>query len=156
MIELNQKTFIKFKNFLQNYGCEILPNTNPYEWIRWKGKEVGVIYTSGKTKGEYTNHAIKCYRFNIKWNGGPDSTKRPNTTKTQKLRNALLLRDGDKCFFCGKPLGEDITLEHLIALNQGGHNKLSNLVLAHEECNMEADHMPLVDKVNLAISKRCK
>lgn len=34
-------------------------------------------------------------------------------------------------------MGDDITVEHLIALSCGGKNDLSNMVLAHQKCNQE-------------------
>lgn len=142
----------KFTKYLMAYGCEILPPTNQYELLRFKGKSVGIIYTSGKVNSKYTSNAINCYRKGLKWNGGPVNTGRKKSYKKQKIK--LLERDGTKCFFCDKELGDDITLEHLISLNQGGKNELSNMVLAHEKCNQDASHLPLNEKVNIAVKNR--
>ena len=43
----------KFDQWLRNNGCEVLPTTNQYEVIRWKGKQVGIIYSTGKTNSAY-------------------------------------------------------------------------------------------------------
>ena len=142
----------KFKKWLQDRGCEILPITNQYEAIRWKGKETGVIYTSGRTSGSYATNARKCYKQGLKWDGGPISTGRKTNYKKQKKK--LIERDGSCCFYCGLELGEDITLEHLQSLSSGGSNSLGNMVLSHEKCNQEAGNKTIVEKVKIALYKR--
>ena len=67
---------------------------------------------------------------------------------------ALLVRDGNACLFCGKPLDGDITVEHLVAIAHGGPNHVSNLFLAHAACNQAAGHMSAPEKVALAIRNR--
>jgi len=142
----------KFKKWLISQGCEILPLTNEYEELRFKGRHVGVLYGSGKTSNQYTNNAILCWRSGLKWDGGPVKVGRNSSSKKQKI--LLIERDGSNCFYCGKPLGEDITIEHLMALNNGGKNSLGNMVLAHRWCNNEAGTLNIVEKVNFAINKR--
>lgn len=144
----------KFKQWLKDYGCEILPPTNPYEAVRFEGKEIGVIYTSGKTSGVYATRAIICFKNNKKWDGSPIKTGRYSNYK--KYKEKLVERDGTCCFFCGKEMEDDITLEHLIALSCGGKNNLSNMVLSHKECNEAVKNMPISDKVKLAIKNRTK
>lgn len=143
-----------FKDWLVLQGCEILPKTNEYESLRFKGKEVGVIYTSGKTSNKYTLIAITCFLKKKKWNGNPVNVGRKQGYKKEKIK--LLERDGHWCFYCRHPLEDDITLEHLIPLVSGGKNMLSNMVLCHEKCNQEAGILTIVEKVNLAIKKRNK
>ena len=142
----------KFKNWLQQNGAEILPNTNEYEEIRFKGIEVGVKYKSGKFSNTYAENAWISFTKNKKWDGKPIKTGRLNTYKKEKI--ALQKRDGSCCFYCGLELNNDITLEHLIPLTSGGKNILSNMVLAHEECNGKMGFKPLNEKVEYAISKR--
>ena len=147
---------IKFINFLRNHGCEVLPLTSKYEQVRWRGTEVGVIYTSGKTSGEYATKALEAYNTGSKWDGGPKTTKR-KSGKSAKRKESLQHRDGNDCFFCGKPMPEDDkTIEHLIPLAQGGPDKLSNMALAHEDCNMAFGHMDICEKVKIAIRNRTK
>lgn len=148
------KTIQKFENWLRNKGCTILPTTNDYEAIRWKGIEVGVKYKSGKFNNSYGQSAWIAYKKNLSWAGGPISTKRQNGYLAQK--KALLKRDGDFCFYCAKKLGDDITFEHLIELNQGGSNKISNGVLAHYDCNNNAYGLSLSEKIQYAVKQRLK
>jgi hypothetical protein len=141
-----------FKQWLQDRGCDILPPTNEYEAIRFKGKSVGIIYKTGKTSNQYTQNAIYCFKNNKKWDGQPIKTGRKSTYKKEKEK--LILRDGTSCFYCGKEMNDDITLEHLIALSSGGKNELSNMVLCHESCNQAVKNKPIGYKVNIAIKNR--
>ena len=149
---MNVDNLHKFQNWLVQQGCEILPLTNEYEELRFKGRHVGVLYNSGKTSNQYTKYAIECWKKNLAWDGKPIKYGRHPSYKKEK--GFLLDRDGDECFYCGLPLGEDITLEHLQALNNGGKNILSNMVLAYEHCNNEAGALTIIEKVKLAIKKR--
>lgn len=142
----------KFKRWLIARGCEILPTTNPYELIRFRGREVGIVYTTGKTNSPFAHNALMAYENNTKWDGAPISTGRHPGYKKEKAQ--LIERDGTDCFYCGKPLGEDITVEHLIALSCGGKNSLSNMVLAHEQCNRMVGNLPITEKVKVAIENR--
>ena len=51
-------------------------------------------------------------------------------------------------------MGDDITVEHLIALSCGGKNDLSNMVLAHQKCNQAVLNLPISEKVKVAIKNR--
>lgn len=141
----------KFKSWLQQHGAEILPPTNEYEDTRFKGKEVGVRYKSGKFSNKYAEEAYNCYKQGKKWDGRPFKTGRKKSYIKEKI--AIQKRDGCNCFYCGEEMTEDdLTLEHLIPLTAGGLNELSNMVLAHEECNKLMGNKPLVEKVKYAIS----
>lgn len=144
----------KFKQWLIDNGCDILPPTNQHEKLRFKGSEVGIIYTTGRTSGKYTDDALKCFRSNKKWNGGAIKTGRWNGY--QKEKKQLIKRDGTCCFYCGLEMIDDITVEHLLDLKFGGKNELSNMVLAHSKCNQEVKNLMLVEKIKLAISNRAK
>lgn len=142
----------KFKKWLQQNGCEILVPTNQYEEVRFRGSEIGVLYYTGKTSNGYTSDAIRHFKNGKKWDGGIVSTGRHNSYIKQK--KLLLKRDGKDCFYCGLPLDNDITLEHLIPLNQSGPNTLSNMVLAHEKCNQKMGSKNINKKVSYAIEQR--
>lgn len=142
----------KFKKWLIQNGAEILPSTNPYEALRFKGSETGVLYTSGKVANPYTSKAISCFKHKSKWDGRPLNVGRKNTYKSEKAK--LLKRDGDSCFYCGKKLNDDVTLEHIVSLTSGGKNTLGNMVLAHEECNHTAGNMTVKRKMDLAFRLR--
>lgn len=149
---INIKDIESLKKWLQDRGCEILPNTNEFEVLRFKGKETGVFYSSGKTSNQYANKAYIAFKTNSYWNGGPVNIGRKSDYKKEKIN--LLERDGDCCFYCGKPLGDDITIEHLIALSSGGRNVLANMVLAHQKCNNEVGNKPISEKIKIAINNR--
>lgn len=68
---------------------------------------------------------------------------RMNTAKRRWVSFALLVRDGRNCWLCGRDLGSDITIEHLVPAADGGGNELDNLVLAHARCNMAMGARPV-------------
>lgn len=142
----------KFEVWLKQNGAEILPCTNEHELIRFKGSETGVKYKSGKYSNEYAKNAFTCFSRGKRWDGRPVNVGRKNTYKKEK--RDILRRDGTCCFYCGKQLLDDITLEHLIPLTSGGLNSLSNMVLAHEYCNKIMGFEALNDKVNYALRMR--
>ncbi|SIS72757.1 MULTISPECIES: HNH endonuclease [Chryseobacterium] len=135
----------KFRKWLEQGGCDILPTTNEYEALKFKGRIIGIVYKSGKTSNKYTARAIRFFKENKKWDGYPPNVGRKSSYKKEKAQ--ILERDGDLCFFCNKKLGDDITLEHLLALSRGGRNALPNMVLMHEKCNNELSNLPLIDKI---------
>lgn len=142
----------KFTKWLRGAGCEILPVTNEYEEVRFKGKKTGILYKSGKVSNNYTQHAVNCFTFKKYWNGGPIKTGRGKYNK--KHKKILIERDGTKCFMCGQEMGDDITLEHLVPLCSGGKNSLSNMVLMHEKCNRSLGNMPIHQKISKIIKSR--
>jgi len=144
----------KFKIWLESNGGTILPKTNEYELVRFKGSEIGVIYNSGKFSSDYARNALDCFNKNKKWDGRPISYGRSSAYKKEKIR--LIKRDGTCCFLCGKELEDDITVEHLIALVAGGKNDISNMVLTHYVCNAELTTKPIYEKVKMAIERRLK
>ena len=151
MLDGKQRT--RFKSWLIQQGGEVLPVTNEHEAIRFKGRQTGVLYKSGKVSNEYAREAILAFCQNKKWKGSPIKMKRKNY---KRQKSFLLERDGDCCFFCGNELGDDITVEHLISLSSGGKNTLSNMVLAHEACNQQVSNKPIFEKVQIAINQRTK
>lgn len=144
----------KFETWLKQNGAEILPVSSCYERIRFKGKEVGILYHSGKFSNDYAKNAFECYKNEKKWDGKPYNLGRSHSYKKQKIQ--ILKRDGDCCFYCRKKLNDDVTLEHLIALCHGGLNILGNMVLAHEKCNNLMGNNTLVEKVNFILKRKEK
>lgn len=55
----------------------------------------------------------------------------------------LASQNGPNCSLCGKPLGDDITLEHKTPLARGGSHTLANLALAHRLCNMRKGRLTM-------------
>lgn len=139
---------------LQEAGAEILAPTNPYETLRFRTSYgVGVVYR-GK-RGETWNAEALSAREHLEARKGslaPVAVK--GRRKDKGTVNALLARDGDHCFFCGAALDGDVTVEHLIAVAHGGPNHISNLFLAHAQCNQAAGHMSGPEKVEMALRLR--
>ncbi|MDP5211148.1 HNH endonuclease [Microbulbifer sp. 2205BS26-8] len=155
---LSEKRIIKFIKWLSNQGAEILPSTNEHEALRFRCfKGVGVIHRNGKgnfsVAGPVATEALNAHLSCEKWE---ELTKPTQRTYGSKRKKRLFRRDGDECFYCGLALGDDITEEHLVALSQGGPDRLENLVLAHESCNREAGSLPVITKVRLREKMRMK
>lgn len=143
-----------FRKRLEEAGAEILAPTNPYEVLRFRSsKGVGVIY-KGK-RGETWNAEALAARDHLDARAGSLAPVAVKGRRRDKATvDALLVRDGNACLFCGKPLDGDITVEHLVAIAHGGPNHISNLFLAHAACNQAAGHMSAPQKVALAIRNR--
>jgi hypothetical protein len=63
----NVKGFI---DWLKKHGCTILKPTNKYEVARWRGKELGIVYTTGKTNKFYAKEALYKFENGKVWHGG--------------------------------------------------------------------------------------
>lgn len=136
-------------------GGEVLAPTNPYEVMRFKTKHgVGVVYEG--RRGRSWNAEAKVVREHLSHGGkgslAPVEVRGRRTGKGTV--NRLLDRDGARCLFCGSDLGDDITVEHLVPVAHGGPNHISNLFLAHAECNRAAGHLSAPEKVAIAIERR--
>lgn len=58
--------------------------------------------------------------------------------RARRHKRLLLLRDGAQCHWCRTPLpAEQLTIDHVKPLGQGGANGPTNLVLACEGCNAQ-------------------
>lgn len=138
-----------FFDFLSANGAEILTSTSKHEVARFKANGVtSVLYCNKKGKLTYTGDFADAYRAFIngqKWEA-PGKNKARIVKRSPKVRT-LLERDGGNCFYCREPLGDDITVEHLVSRAHGGPNHISNLVLAHGQCNHAAGHLSAAEKV---------
>lgn len=138
------------KAWLTSRGAEVLVTTNPYEFVRYRAAgETHVLYRKGDGSFTVTKAVltmVTAFLGNQAWSAGV-ATKR-------KARNpvevrALLQRDGDSCFLCRQPLGNDITVEHLVAVVHGGPNHIANKALMHEDCNHRVHHLSVMEKVRM-------
>lgn len=148
----------KFEKWLAQMGAEILPPTSEFEMLRFRCTlGIGVIYQGKRgisTSGQIVLEAFKCYSSGKAWRGKGKPTPKNCMTKRQ---NQLLARDGDACFFCGEPMAPgDISVEHLLARLHGGPNRMENLVLAHPACNLQANHLSIMEKIKLRDERRAK
>lgn len=137
----------KFQKWFVGQGGEVLAPTNEWEKLRWRYGTRTLLVYQRKTRRESwcpaSREAYECFKAgrNLPWK---KTTKRGNLGGKY---NAILDRDGDACFFCRKPLGTDMTIEHLVAKVHGGPDHISNLFLAHKKCNEAAGHLSAVEKI---------
>lgn len=76
----------------------------------------------------------------------PDGAKKQRRDRVIAM---VMQRDGNDCWFCGRGLGRDITIEHLNPLALGGGWNDDNLALAHAGCNQAAGHLRRYEKEKL-------
>jgi hypothetical protein len=145
-----------FKKWLAKNGAEMLLPTNPYEVARFIAHGgTHIVYTNSKGRisaNGFALEALTAFEKGKQLDMGFAKTAR---TSNAKRKAVLLKRDGRDCFYCGLPMDdEDITVEHLIALVNGGNNRLENLALAHSECNSKVDNFPLTTKIKMRDAMR--
>jgi len=80
------------------------------------------------------------------------SRRKLNPKRKRRRMRRILQRDGNNCWLCGLPLGEDMTIEHLEPYRKGGADTLDNVVFVHDACNQKLGDNSLEDKLNM---KRC-
>ena len=165
-----------FAAWLARHGAEVGIPTNPYEVIRykafWEGKMTAathIVYAKGNGLLTYTGASAEHYRAFINdlimpaTSTEAEKQRKPQAKKTQKIakptkiRLQLRERDGPWCWYCGVELTvAEATIEHLIPKSDGGLNSLTNLVLAHEDCNRRAGNAPLAAKIELRAAMRAE
>lgn len=173
-----------FASWLVAQGAELRQPTNPYEVVRYLAyadgsrkalthivyaKESGLLTFTGSSREHYIQFAMGARMYpearDIPLQGNPpNGWQRPTGEPFSKKgkseggvkREKLLARDGDECWFCGLAMGDDVTIEHLVAKSNGGKNGLDNYALAHGECNRRAANLPLVKKIDLRAQMRAE
>ena len=155
-----------FAAWLAKQGAEVGIPTNPYEVIRYRAYHANsqrplthIVYSKDNGLLNFQGASAEHYRtflsgktlkgaFVSKFDPAePVKSDRMKEGFASKMRRKLLARDGDECWFCGDPMGNDCTLEHLVPRSKGGANKADNYALAHKQCNADAGNRPLVDKI---------
>lgn len=72
-------------------------------------------------------------------------------TPSRMMRNVVLARDGNICYYCCEPVHRDsITVDHVIPFSRGGKTVLSNLVVACKKCNQKKGNF-LPQEVNMCL-----
>ena len=140
-------TDANFEKWFVSQGAELLAPTN--QWEKWRfryGTHTLVVYERKNGRQSWPKLAAQAYEaFKA---GKPLPFKKSSKRGNLGGRiNRLLDRDGDRCFFCKRQLGEDVTVEHLVPKVHGGPDHISNLALAHKACNEAAGHMSLMEKI---------
>lgn len=164
-----------FISWLAKNGAEIGMPTNPYEVVRYKSYTdnatkpmTSVVYRKDSGLVTWTGASFKHYQ---RFLDGENWLRKETTVKESiastfkapsglsvaaKHRAKLLKRDGDECWFCGLPMGDDLTIEHLVPKSDGGRNTLANYALAHKKCNNAAADKPLIQKIEIRNRMRGK
>jgi hypothetical protein len=138
-----------FREFLTARGAEVLEPTNEWEVVRFRAAGMtAIVYTNsrgGITADRVARQAMDAFVSGGTWSAGVATARvrRPADVR------ALLARDGDRCFLCREPLGEDISVEHLVPVAVGGPNHLANKALAHGRCNLRMGHLSVMEKIAL-------
>lgn len=137
------------REWLAAAGAEVLEPTNEWEVLRFRAAGVtSVVYKNRHgvlTTDKAATKALGAFFGGKPWSAGVASTRRRYTTDER----TLIKRDGDCCFLCQQPLGEDITVEHLVPIVDGGTNHIGNKALAHARCNSAMGHKPVMEKIRM-------
>jgi hypothetical protein len=145
-----RKRLPAFEAFLSARGAEVLSPTNEWEVVRFKaGAATAVIYTNargGLRASGVADEALSAFVSNGKWRAAAATKARGNSAGRIET---LLRRDGPNCFLCRQPLGDDLTVEHLVPRTSGGPDRIANLALAHSACNLRMGHLSLMEKIAL-------
>lgn len=149
----------KFRAWLVARGAVIQSPTNPYEILRVDTAD-GVFVVYQNKKGAQTwPEGID--RIRSAYLDGKNIPLSPDQKARRKLRHqieTLAERDGLECWFCENGFldadSREITIEHLVAVAHGGPNHVSNLVLSCPDCNQEAGHLSVAEKVLMREAKR--
>lgn len=170
----------RFTAWLELQGALVLDPASDYEVMRWRavGEEGGKVRTHivYRTKdGALTWGGSSRYHWDLFVGGNPlpaqpDKIVVPKRQKswTQRMREALLERDGSDCFYCGKTMighdhtgkptkdgRDDITIEHMLSKHNTDAEKakgvdvnhIDYLTLAHRVCNRLIGHRPVHEKI---------
>lgn len=157
------KKWARFKIWLEGRGAEVRAPSNPYEIARFTTPDgVGVVYRNAanviSSWAGGADNAYIAFLDGLPWRAKAKTTRRGGKVKRQHQISALLERDGNECFYCGRLMapkgeaadaGDEMSIEHLCPIAQGGPDTLSNMALAHGRCNREAGHLSVVEKVRL-------
>ena len=60
-----------------------------------------------------------------------------------QLRSYVFHRDERKCAYCGKTKAERYELDHILSHSRGGANRVSNLVVSCQECDIDKGSLPV-------------
>jgi hypothetical protein len=142
-----------FRKFLTARGCEVLEPTNPWEVIRFKANgRTNVVYRNKRglltPNGDDVTPAALSFTSSGLWTPSPKAS-RGGRRKRLRIVEQIGSRDGWDCFFCGQPLGDNITVEEFFSIAHGGVRHVANCALAHKDCNIKAGHLSVVEKVKL-------
>lgn len=153
--QLSKKKLAQFRLWLPTQGAIVLPLKSESEVIRFFCDGVTSIIHKNP-RGQWTNFegdaiaAQKAFCKGRPWRRGAQGTKTPKPVQRAAFVRELIGRDGLACFYCPDPLFEhELTIEHLCPRRFKGPNHITNMVLAHPWCNVEAGELPIIEKVKI-------
>ena len=152
-----QKAWPRFKDWLVEHGSAIFEPTNPYDIARFlTDSGIGVVYInkSGRVTN-WINNSDVAYDAFVSQKAWRAVEKVNRSKKTIAEYKAIVARDGNGCMYCNASLSVDVaTIEHVVSITSGGTNHLANKALPCTECNKEAGHLSVRQKIELAIATR--
>jgi hypothetical protein len=144
--------------FIVERGGEVLTPASEWELLRFKAQ--GAVHVVSRQAsghlvyGGDSAHAVRCWLGHLPWRGSDSHRGQVGKRLRSHHVRTLVARDGDACFLCGRPLGDDITEEHLVPVTHGGPDHLANKVLAHAACNKRMGHLSVMEKIRLRDAER--
>lgn len=157
----NPKVLARTGRALQARGAEILGPTSQWEALRFRTQfGLGIVH---RNKRGGLNPNLEARNAFMMLNSGTAGSFAPNRSAGKRVSGerrrgeieAVMLRDGTRCFYCGIELRYDatgsseITMEHLVSKTHGGPEHIANKFAAHKGCNMEAGHLSAPEKIAL-------
>lgn len=145
----NEKKLLEFARWCVDQGCICESLTSDWEVLRINahGKKL-ILYKNAKDVLNWPFELLQAYKAfcrNDTYKGFVQKFSERRSSAT--LRKRILQRDGTKCFYCGEEMGDDVTLEHILAIKHGGVNRIENLACCHEQCNKDVGHLSISQKI---------
>jgi hypothetical protein len=148
-----------FEAWLLAKGSAIMQPSNPFEVSRFlTDRGIWIVYRNDSGRlTSWLNGADDAYLAFLQAKPWRAVQKVHRGRKTTQTCAALVKRDGAGCVYCNCVLSIDsATVEQLVPIASGGTNHLQNKTLACHQCNGEAGHLSVREKIELAIAKRSK
>jgi 5-methylcytosine-specific restriction endonuclease McrA len=165
----------EFRDWLARRSAIMLPPSNQWEIFRAETR-LGVLVGYKNRKGKVSFNSGNATAI---WSDFENDKQPPSLApqvgqredhsakKKKKQIRAIMVRDGENCFFCNallkRPFSKDeadkrirvpATIEHFIPISKGGPNNLHNYVCACNTCNNEVGSMSVLEKVRFRDMKR--
>jgi 5-methylcytosine-specific restriction endonuclease McrA len=87
--------------------------------------------------------------FNVKKQTYKHNKIKKDLPPSKALRDKVIDRDGEACFYCSKALQQDeLSLDHVMPLSHGGKSVEENLVVCCKDCNLKAGNHPFSNKLH--------
>lgn len=153
----------RFARWLNHNGATLLmPDIMQHEvlvflWVRRDGKQVTERVSIDPRNSNRVNVSKAVIEFLTAFRTGravllSGSFSRLKIDNKVEAITAIIKRDGFCCFYCGKTaeeVGEQLTIEHFVAISHGGTNHLDNLALACKSCNVKAGNLSVAEKIRI-------